>query len=159
MLALPFALAFGARLWVDGLIDDQRTRNDFLRQEISLLDGQIREVRDLEKVRVNILARASVIRHLGSLLDGFVDPLYLLSEAPPGVALDNIHMEPGGLRVVGKACCIEPLVEFTNRLESDPRVHDLDLRRVSAAGSTRLRDFELSAVLRDSGDQNEGGSP
>ena len=57
------------------------------------------------------------------------------------------------LRIVGQACCLGPLVAFGNRLDADPELDDLDLRRVSAAGAaTAARaeggfDFEMSADL------------
>lgn len=151
IFALPFVLAFGAQIWVDDLIDYQRARNAFLEHQISILDPRIREVRDLEETKQGILARANVIEHLGTLLGGFTDHLYLLSEAPPGVRLESVRIERGALQIIGKACCVEPLVGFTNRLESNPRVRELDLRRVSDAGAGELRDFEMSATLRAAG--------
>ena len=45
-------------------IDSQRSRNNFLNQQISLLDAQISEIKDLEKKRDQLLERMRVIQEL-----------------------------------------------------------------------------------------------
>lgn len=45
-------------------IDGQRSRNDFLNQQISLLDAQIQEIKELEKKRDQLLERMRVIQEL-----------------------------------------------------------------------------------------------
>jgi len=45
-------------------IDGQRSRNNYLNQQITLLDAQIREIQELEKKRDQLLERMRVIQEL-----------------------------------------------------------------------------------------------
>ena len=58
------AVMGGWHLYVDGLITHQKERNAFLQREIAALDEKIKEIRELEKVRAEIITRMDVIQRL-----------------------------------------------------------------------------------------------
>src|SRR5690606_36906190 len=49
---------------LNGKIDQQNARNDFLRKEISLLDGRIKEIEQLQARRTQLLDRMKIIQDL-----------------------------------------------------------------------------------------------
>lgn len=66
VIALGMVLIIGLalHLHVEGLISDQKSRNEFLQSKISLLDGQILEIEGLEETKEKLLARMEVIQQL-----------------------------------------------------------------------------------------------
>lgn len=58
------ALLLLGGMWLERGIDHQQARNDLLRQEIRVLDDQIREIRNLQQERRDLLARMQVIQQL-----------------------------------------------------------------------------------------------
>jgi type IV pilus assembly protein PilN len=57
-------LVFAGGWFLDGAIDNQRERNDFLRNKIAILDEQIAEIQNLTQEREKLLARMRVIQEL-----------------------------------------------------------------------------------------------
>jgi len=61
---LMVVIVFYAHIHVTGLIDAQNRRNEFLKQEITKVEKQIKEVADLKKRREDLIARMNVIQQL-----------------------------------------------------------------------------------------------
>lgn len=64
VLIVAGGLIFVAGMWIDAQIDTQNARNARLQEEIRVLDGRIREIRNLEQQRRDLLARMEVIQNL-----------------------------------------------------------------------------------------------
>lgn len=56
-------LFLGDRL-LQGAIENQVARNDFVRQEIALLDARIKEIKELKERRQQLLERMKIIQDL-----------------------------------------------------------------------------------------------
>jgi len=89
---------------INGMIEHQESRNSYLRQQIAVLDRTILEIKDLEKMKNNLLARMDVIQELqGSrpeivhLFDELVDTL------PEGVYLTRVQQLGRELSLTGRA--------------------------------------------------------
>ena len=60
------AAAVGGYGWyhVNGLIEQQKERNDYLEEQISVLEEEIKEIQELEETKQQLLARMNVIQRL-----------------------------------------------------------------------------------------------
>lgn len=97
-------LVLMAHLQINGMIESQNVRNQFIEGEIVKLDKRIAEIRDLESTKAKLLARMNVIQQLQSnrplsvhLMDEMVRTL------PEGAYLNNIEQKGGNLTFTGVA--------------------------------------------------------
>jgi len=58
------AVMGGWHLYIEHLITNQKARNAYLQREIAALDEKIKEIRDIEKTRNEIITRMDVIQRL-----------------------------------------------------------------------------------------------
>ena len=91
-------------IYISGMIEDQNRRNSFLKDQIKIVDRQIKEIQELEKTKANLLARMNVIQQLQRsrpqivyLFDDLVKTL------PDGVYLKKITQKGGELTMEGVA--------------------------------------------------------
>lgn len=97
-------LVLMAHLQINGMIESQNVRNQFIEGEIVKLDKRIAEIRDLESTKAKLLARMNVIQQLQSnrplsvhLMDEMVRTL------PEGAYLNKIEQKGGDLTFTGVA--------------------------------------------------------
>ncbi|MCI5107745.1 MAG: pilus assembly protein PilN, partial [Pseudomonadales bacterium] len=64
VVIIAAGLLFLVDRYFNGEISTQMARNDFLRQEISVLDAQVAEISELQQQKEDIRARMSVITDL-----------------------------------------------------------------------------------------------
>ena len=89
---------------MEGLIETQNTRNQFLENEISLLDKKIAKIKDLEKTKTALLARMDIIQQLQHSRPQSVHLMdELVYTLPDGVYLDKITQKGNALTVTGIA--------------------------------------------------------
>jgi len=155
-----------ALLWymqASGVRAEQESRNDLLRSEIKSLDKKINEIKDLEKVQDNLLARMEVIESLQAsrsasvhLFDELVDTL------PEGVHLKQVTQKDEQVDLEGVAESNARVSQYMKNLEAstwfdNPR---LVVIRSRDDGRLRLSEFTLKvkALRRPSDEENgEGG--
>ncbi len=97
-------VAVYVHIHISGMIDDQNQRNSFLKEQIRIVDQQIKEIQELEKTKANLLARMKVIQQLQRsrpqivyLFDDMVKTL------PEGVYLTKITQKGSALTMEGFA--------------------------------------------------------
>jgi type IV pilus assembly protein PilN len=106
-------VVFGVHQLIQGQIGAQKTRNDFLQKEISLVEKQIREIQDLDKTKQNLLARMNIIQELQSSRPQIVHLFdEIVTTLPDGVFLDQIEQKG-------------PSVTFTGQAQSNARVSSM----------------------------------
>jgi type IV pilus assembly protein PilN len=110
---------------MQGKINYQLARNQFLSAEIATLDKQILEIQELQKVRDSLIERMEVIQKLQgsrpSIVHLFTE---IVSTVPNGVYLQSLNQTGSDLVIKGEA-------------ESNARV------------STYMRNLQASAWLKD----------
>jgi type IV pilus assembly protein PilN len=110
---------------MQGKINYQLARNQFLSAEITILDKQILEIQELQKVRDSLIERMEVIQKLQgsrpSIVHLFTE---IVSTVPNGVYLQSLAQTGSNLVIKGEA-------------ESNARV------------STYMRNLQASAWLKD----------
>ncbi len=110
--ALGFLLVLLGDQIMSNRIDNQNARNAYLTKHIKELDKQVREIRELERRRKQLLERMEVIQRLQGNRPIIVRVLdQLVRTVPDGVFYTN-------LKTKGKTITINGLAESNNRVSS-----------------------------------------
>lgn len=134
--ALAGLLVFGG-IWYQyqTVIEGQQARNQFLRDEITLLDQKIKEIEELEQTRARLLSRKQVIEQLQasrSLMVHLFDEL--VRTIPDGVRLNTIKQEGDTLTLEGLAESNARVSTYMRNFEKSEWVTNPDLAIVEAKG-------------------------
>jgi len=133
--ALLGALVFGGiTYYYNSWIDHQNTRNTMLESEIKILEGQIKEVEELEQTKERLIARMNVIDDLQKSRPLIVQ-----------VFDDMARIVPDGT-YFDKAKQTERKIELKGRTESSTRVSRL-MRNIDA--SPTLKDPDVDSIITD----------
>ena len=93
-----------AHMQMEGLIEKQDQRNQFLADEIAELDKKIAKIKDLEKTKTALLARMDIIQQLQRSRPQSVHLMdQLVYTLPDGVYLNKITQKDGALTMSGMA--------------------------------------------------------
>ena len=112
MLVLGLVIVFAGGWYLDGSIDRQNARNQFLTDKIAVLDQRIAEIRDLRQKRDQLLARMRVIQELQGNRPVIVRVFdELVRTLARGVYFNTLGMSGNTLSVAGTA-------ESNNRISS-----------------------------------------
>ncbi len=136
---------------MQGLIENQQSRNRFLDKEIKAVDKEIAKIKDLETVKEKLLARMNVIQELQSnrplsvhLMDELVRTI------PDGVFLTSFVQKGANLTMEGEALSNARVSAYMRNIESsiwlaDPRLEIIETVMVDRH---RVAKFKLSAKQR-----------
>ena len=142
------AVMGGWHLYVDGLITHQKERNAFLQREIAALDEKIKEIRELEKVRAEIITRMDVIQRLQESRPAVVHMMdELVSTVPDGTFLVQFTQRGNGLTLVGRAQSNARVSSYMRNIEKNDWLANPDLRFVENKDTTGtgFSHFQLTA--------------
>ena len=154
-LALVASLAGGLLLLgdrvVNGQIDNQNGRNQYLKENIKELDKAVKEIRDLQKRRNQLLDRMRVIQQLQGNRPIIVRVLdQLVRTVPDGVFYTTIKTK-------GKKISISGIAESNNRVSSLMRRLDasdwlanpnLDMVKAATKYGDQANTFNLSVRVQ-----------
>src|SRR6185437_16046839 len=108
-------------LYMNKAISDQNARNAYLNDQITFMDHQIAQIKDLEDTKQNLLARMQIIQQLqGSrpivvhLFDQLVKTL------PPGVYLTSVTESGDSLTLEGTAESSARISTYLRNIDSSP---------------------------------------
>lgn len=95
---------FGIHMMVESMISAQSQRNSFLEKEIAQVENQIREIKELDKTKQNLLARMNVIQELQSSRPQIVHLFdEIVSALPDGVFLTEVEQTGNKVAFKGQA--------------------------------------------------------
>ena len=118
-LVATLIIGLALHLHVERLISLQQSRNQFLQQEIGLLEKQILEIEDLEKTKTNLLARMNVIQQLQ---ESRPEVVHLFDELvigiPEGVYLTKITQTGRSVVMEGRAQSNARVSAFMRHIEA-----------------------------------------
>lgn len=131
-------------------IEYQNGRNQYLKDQTSVLDKQIEEIKKLKEQTQALLARKKVVE---TLQTGRSDVVHLLDELvrllPDGVYLRGIAQAGNGVTLTGYAQSNARVSSLMRNLENSPWLEDAGLTEIKAAmvGNQRLSDFIVTVKL------------
>ncbi|MBP7615852.1 MAG: PilN domain-containing protein [Steroidobacteraceae bacterium] len=162
LLLLTFIVSAGVSLLVafgiSGQIDTQQARNDFITQENTNLDEQIKKIATLREEIDSLRARQQAVENLQR--DRTI-PVHVLDElvryTPEGIFFKQLRQEERKITLVGVAQSNESVSNFMDRITLDaPWLENPDLGESSAGtlGPANARDprrvfeFTMSAMIK-----------
>jgi type IV pilus assembly protein PilN len=128
-------------------IDYQKSRNQFMTAQISKLDTEIAEIRELQKVRKSLIERMEVIQDLQasrpSIVHLFTD---LVTTVPNGVFLKTLEQKNNSLKITGEAESNARVSSYMRNLNASEWLKDpnLDVIEIEDKKVTRISSFTLS---------------
>ncbi len=137
---------YGVHQYVEGMIEVQQARNDFLRQEIVKVDKRIKEVRDLEEKKQRLLARMEVIHTLQSIRPLVVHLFEEIAKAvPEGVYLTHAQRKGNELTLEGMAESYARVSTLMHNFEASPwcSTPHLNIVETREEGQIRISRFVL----------------
>ncbi len=127
-LAISGMVAFYVHLHFTSLIDSQIERNNYLKNEIKLVDKKISEIKDLEKTKKGLLARMDVIQQLQRSRPEIVKLFdQLVQTIPEGVYLKSIALSGTSLELQGLAKSQTRVSTYMNLLNASESFDKPDL--------------------------------
>ncbi|MEH6635279.1 MAG: PilN domain-containing protein [Halioglobus sp.] len=137
-LALVLALAAGLVLLADrvvnGQIDNQNARNQYLTENIKILDKQVEEIRNLQKRRNQLLDRMRVIQELQGNRPIIVRILdQLVRTVPDGVFYTGLSTKGATISISGTAESNNRVSSLMRRLDASDWLTKPNLDKVKAA--------------------------
>lgn len=141
--ALLFAalIAFAVNWQMQGAIDDQNDRNQYLKTEIANLDKQIAEILELEQQKARLKARIDVIERLERSRPEVVHLFdQLVRSLPDGVHLTSVKQTERQIQLKGVAQSSTRVATYMRNIEasewlSNPSVDIIETKGTSDAGA------------------------
>jgi type IV pilus assembly protein PilN len=138
-----------AHMQMDGLIEHQNQRNQFLDQQIAELDKKIAKIKDLEKTKTALLARMDIIQQLQHSRPQSVHLMdQLVYTLPDGVYLNKINQKGDALTLSGIAQSNARVSAYMRNIDSSEWINQPKLDVIETKESDRRRTAEF--VLRAS---------
>lgn len=161
-LALVVAGGIVGASWmlVDGELQYQQARNDFLRVQIKEMDQKIKEIEELERVRSNLLARMRVIEELQASRTAsvhFFDEL--VNTVPDGVNLTGVKQQGAQVTIDGVAESNGRVSTYMKSLDASIWFSDPRLVVIKTNEKDRRRKGEFQLTVKKLMKPKDAGSP
>ena len=151
MLVLSVALAgaiYGLVYFqMQSKIDYQLSRNNFMTSEIKKLDDEIKEIRELQKVRRGLIERMEVIQDLQASRPSIVHLFTeIVSTVPNGVYLESLTQTGSNLLINGEAESNARVSTYMRNLSASEWLKDPNLTVIEIEDITvnRISTFTLT---------------
>ncbi len=148
-------------LMITGQIEHQENRNNYMTDQIAILDKQIDEIKKIRAQTQALLARKQVVE---TLQDNRSDVVHLLDQLvrllPDGVYLQSIKQTNQTINLTGYAQSNARVSTLMRKLESSPWLGLPSLIEIKASNvnNARLNAFSLNVTLirssQSAGDEN-----
>jgi type IV pilus assembly protein PilN len=149
-----------AHMQMEGLIETQNQRNQFLDKEIAELDTKIAKIRDMEKTKNALLARMDIIQQLQRSRPQSVHLMdQLVYTLPDGVYLKKIAQQDLALTLSGVAQSNARVSAYMRNIDGSQWMAKPKLDVIETKDSERRRsaEFTLRAVQATSTPSKETG--
>ena len=161
VLGAVLAAAVGGYAWyhVNGLIAQQEERNAYLEEQIAVLEEEIREIRELEETKQQLLARMNVIQRLQQRRPQIVHLFSELADTlPDGVYLTSVTQSGDELTLQGRAESNARVSAYMRNLGGSPWLKSPRLEVIETGKNERVNSFTLHlAQTTPDDEQGEGG--
>jgi type IV pilus assembly protein PilN len=151
-LALALSVAMTANiisyinLYISDLVENQKQRNKYLQEQITILDKQINKIKDLEKEKEKLLGRMEIIQKLQTSRPQIVRIFDKIAQTiPSGIYLESIKRQ-GHISVLNGVAESNARVSiFMRNLDASLVFQDLKLEVIEKTGKNQgiVRKFTL----------------
>lgn len=147
--------------WMDMRIEDQESRNAYLRSEIKQLEGKLTEIKELETTKSKLLARKQIIEQLQASRAQMVHLFdELVRTIPDGVRLTSIKQSGTQLELHGVAQANGDVATYMRNLDASTWMQRSDLQKTEIKGADKRNRYEFGLTVKmRSSEQPDGGAP
>jgi len=132
-------------------ISYQERRNAYLKQEITVLDRQIEEIKKLREQTQALLARKTVVENLQSTRSDVVHLLdQMLRILPDGVYLKSLKQTGNKISIVGNASSSARVSTLMRSIEDSPWLDTptlIEVHATTVGAGARMNEFSLNFNL------------
>lgn len=153
---------FTGHQFLDGRIDNQNRRNNFLQTRIAELDKQIDEIKKLKEQTQALLARKRVVESLQTNRTESVRLLdQLVRQLPDGIYLKTVKQTGARVNVVGYATSNARVSTLMRNFEASPWLEAPQLVEIKASkvGDQTLNEFNLFIAISRPKEEASPGRP
>ncbi|MBF0218125.1 MAG: PilN domain-containing protein [Gammaproteobacteria bacterium] len=137
-------LVGAAHYYMSELISHQKGRNTLVTNEIARLDGQIKEITEIEKKRDALVSRMQIIERLQTERPQVVHLFdEMVKMVPDGLYLKTLNVSGDVVSIAGEAESNARVSTFMQALENSDWFENPNLAVIQAQGD-RLRSFTLT---------------
>ena len=152
---------------IDMMTDEQRGRNQYLQSEISLLEKQIAEIREIRERKKDIERRTDIILDLQQARNL---PTHVLDEVvrivPPGIYLNSIEKKGSMLWIDGRSESNNNVANMMRKVKTSPWLREPNMQSIVSQTEAlrQLQRFNLNISvineqqLKELAGSNEGTS-
>ncbi len=134
---------------IAGKVEHQQQRNQYLKDQIAILDKQIAEIRDIKSQTEELLARKGVVE---TLQGNRSEVVYLLDQLvrllPDGVYLKSVKQEARSINLTGYAQSNAWVSTLMRSLEASPWLESPALIEIKAVTVNNVRQNEFNLNIR-----------
>ena len=144
-------LVLVAHLYVNGKIEYQKQRNNYIQAEIDILNKRIGRIQELESMKQGLLARMNVIQDLQSSRPESVHLMdELVRSLPDGVFLNLFKQRSKKLTMEGIAQSNARVSDYMRNIDTSDWISNphLDLIRTTERNRRRIANFTLRGTQR-----------
>ena len=142
-------LAFLIVSFYKGQISGQNERNTYLRDRITEVDTQIKEIEELDKKKAKLLARKEVIEQLQANRSQMVHLFdSLVRTIPDGAVLTSIKQDEKTLTLEGRAQSNARVSTYLRNLEGSGWMTNPDLSIIEAKGNDKGLPYEFKLQVQ-----------
>ncbi|OOZ37848.1 PilN domain-containing protein [Solemya velesiana gill symbiont] len=141
----------GAYLYIDGMIKHQNKRNNYLKQEIALVEKKIREIQEIERTKARLIARMNVIQELQGSRPEIVHLFdELITTIPDGVFLTSLKQSGRSLTMKGRAQSNARVSTYMRNIDASkwlsvPNLEIISSKSKGKGGVDEISSFDLKA--------------
>lgn len=149
------AILLFVHMHINGLIDNQKSRNEFLQTEINLLDKKIKEINKLDQQKNRLIAKMNVIQRLQSSRPEIVHLFDELSRTiPDGVYIKTFTQSGANLTVNGVAQSNARVSAYMREIDASPWLANPNLQVIQTkAKSERSRESSFTLKVKQAKDK------
>jgi type IV pilus assembly protein PilN len=136
---IAFALVFLGDRMLNGAIDNQVARNEFIRGEIAVLDARIAEIKELQAKRQQLIERMNIIQNL-QLNRPVIARIFdqLTRTLPDGLYFEKASMVGNTISVLGSAESNNRVSELMRSMEASDWLSNATLTQVKLTTAGEL---------------------
>jgi len=148
-VAIAGVILFGGDRFVNNSINNQNGLNNYLREQIALLDEEISEIRELQRQKAELTERMSVIQDLQGRRPVIVRLFdELVRTMPDGVYYDNISRSDNQINFQGLAESNNRVSALLRSLDDSEWFESPDLQQISSnQQGGEGNNFELTVLV------------
>ncbi|TWX74139.1 PilN domain-containing protein [Colwellia sp. C1TZA3] len=144
-------IVFSVNQFYQMRIDGQNTRNEFLQNEIQVLDLRIAKIKSLNKKKKELKKRTSVVEQLQRSRNVVTQVLDEIAKVVPnGIYLTRLEKQDNSLNIIGKSESNNHLANMIREIERSDLFEDAILESITSndAKSKLLSDFKMRVRIK-----------